>query len=185
MKKLTIVLAAVAIATYAQAAAFSWKTSATGKVYEPGTTTLLASSTAYLFDATTVTQTSLVEAFAGGSLDLATKAKLSSASISNGAIATTGFSDSTAAGGSLTAYFASVVTLDGDDYLFISAASTVAAYESSTSAMQFNAKAASQAAAMQASGGYAGAGWYAVPEPTSGLLMLLGMAGLALRRHRA
>ena len=35
--------------------------------------------------------------------------------------------------------------------------------------------------------GYGGAGWYAasVPEPTSGLLMLLGMAGLALRRRRA
>ena len=27
--------------------------------------------------------------------------------------------------------------------------------------------------------------WQAVPEPTSGLLMLLGMAGLALRRKRA
>ena len=27
--------------------------------------------------------------------------------------------------------------------------------------------------------------WTAVPEPTSGLLMLLGMAGLALRRKRA
>ena len=29
------------------------------------------------------------------------------------------------------------------------------------------------------------ANWTAVPEPTSGLLMLLGMAGLALRRRRA
>ena len=28
-------------------------------------------------------------------------------------------------------------------------------------------------------------GWYAVPEPTSGLLMLLGMAGLALKRKNA
>ena len=28
-------------------------------------------------------------------------------------------------------------------------------------------------------------GWAAVPEPTSGLLMLLGIAGLALRRRRA
>ena len=28
-------------------------------------------------------------------------------------------------------------------------------------------------------------GWAAVPEPTSGLLMLFGMAGLALRRRRA
>ena len=27
--------------------------------------------------------------------------------------------------------------------------------------------------------------WAAVPEPTSGLLMLLGMAGLALKRKRA
>ena len=34
--------------------------------------------------------------------------------------------------------------------------------------------------------GFASTGsWAAVPEPTSGLLMLLGMAGLALRRRRA
>ena len=33
--------------------------------------------------------------------------------------------------------------------------------------------------------GTATGGWAAVPEPTSGLLMLLGMAGLALRRKRA
>ena len=33
---------------------------------------------------------------------------------------------------------------------------------------------------------FAGSGWYtAVPEPTSGLLMLVGLAGLALRRRRA
>lgn len=33
---------------------------------------------------------------------------------------------------------------------------------------------------------FAGTGsWAAVPEPTSGLLMLLGMAGLALKRKRA
>ena len=31
----------------------------------------------------------------------------------------------------------------------------------------------------------AGVTWQSIPEPTSGLLMLLGMAGLALRRKRA
>ena len=36
-----------------------------------------------------------------------------------------------------------------------------------------------------ASGNFSGATWQSVPEPTSGLLMLLGIAGLALRRRRA
>ena len=34
-------------------------------------------------------------------------------------------------------------------------------------------------------GSQAGKTWTAVPEPTSGLLMLVGLAGLALRRRRA
>ena len=47
---------------------------------------------------------------------------------------------------------------------------------------------ATAAGTFDASAGYSGAGWYsaaAVPEPTSGLLLLLGMAGLALRRKQA
>ena len=56
-------LAIVVSATVASAASFDWKTSATGKIYGAGTTTLLASGTAYIFDAATVSQQALVEAF--------------------------------------------------------------------------------------------------------------------------
>ena len=42
------------------------------------------------------------------------------------------------------------------------------------------------ATAFAESTGFTSGGWYAaVPEPTSGLLMLVGLAGLALRRRRA
>ncbi len=187
MKKLVITAVAIALAVGAQAAAFSWKTSATGKVYNPGTTTLVASGTAYLFDASAVTQASLVTAFAAGTLDLSSKTSISSSAISSGAISATAFEDSTAVGSTLTSYFATILTIDSQDYLFISATVNASGMEGKTSQISFNAKSASQAAALDASSGYTAAGWYtaAVPEPTSGLLMLLGVAGLALRRRRA
>ena len=44
----------VASSVIAQASSFSWKTSATGKVYEAVSSTLLASGTTYLLDSATV-----------------------------------------------------------------------------------------------------------------------------------
>ena len=85
MKKIMIALVAVALAVSAQAASFSWKTSATGKMYEAGTTTLLASGTAYLFDSAAVTQQAVLDAVLGGSA-LNSLATLSSATVANGAI---------------------------------------------------------------------------------------------------
>ena len=180
MKKLMVIVAVAMAALASQAATFKWSTTSTGKIYEAGTTTLLASGTAYLFDQSVVSQASLVEALVAGSLDLSSKTSVDSNTIADGVlagqVATYG-----EAGSSYTFYFA-VLT---DDGLYIGPTKTAAGLDGKDTAVSFSAKATSQAAAFDASSGYSSAGWYAVPEPTSGLLMLLGMAGLALRRRRA
>ena len=188
MKKIMIIAAVAMAAIATQAASFNWKTSTTGKVYEAGSTTATITGMAYLFDVTTVTQSALVEAFAAGSLNLSTKGSISSASVASGKIAQTPDFDyaAVAAGSTLNAYFAIVANVGGEDMLYISSQMPVVGIEGKANTATFNEKTFSQAAAMDASSGYSTAGWYqSVPEPTSGLLMLLGMAGLALRRRRA
>ena len=181
MKKLIVTITIVLSAIVASAASFDWKTSATGKIYGAGTTTLLASGTAYIFNSGVNSQDSVLAAFLGGT-DWTTGA-LDNKALANGAIAATNgeaFNWGTA-GNTLNAFFAVV---DGDKISISDIVSKDAA-ETGYSQFSFNAKATSQAAALDSSS-FSGAGWYqSVPEPTSGLLMLLGMAGLALRRRRA
>ena len=182
MKKLVVIVAIAMAAIASQAATFKWSTTSTGKIYEAGTTTLLASGTAYLFDQAVVTQASLVEAFAAGTLNLAAKTSVDSNSVVDGALA-----GQVATYGSVGTSYTFYMAILKDDYLYISPTKTTAGVEGKDAAVSFSARTSSQAAALDASAGYAGAGWYtaSVPEPTSGLLMLLGMAGLALRRRRA
>lgn len=93
---------------------------------------------------------------------------------SNGAINknnTTFPSDKFVAGSSYDFFF----VFEDAGKTFTSSSITKGAQQSDTATIQFG----NMATQTQSAGN-----WAAVPEPTSGLLMLLGVAGLALRRHR-
>ena len=105
------------------------------------------------------------------STDEASTAKsVSTTAMSNGSIllADTLFSDDSLVGGSTYKFYYTMEDASGN--LFTSTTKSMKAQATSTANVQF---------------GSAGTWTAAVPEPTSGLLMLLGMAGLALKRKRA
>ncbi len=182
MKKVLIALAAVAFATVAQAAAFNWTSSGTNAsktFYGPSGSTI-AGATVYLFDAATVTQSALVTAIQGGG-SISSYTSITTTTLdSNSRLTAKEFSYGEA--GTVYDFYMAIVQ---DDNIFVSGTKTVSGQLSDTVAVQFSGiKTATQTVLGEAT--YSTAGWYsAVPEPTSGLLMLLGVAGLALRRRRA
>ena len=194
MKKLIIALAVVAMAVATQAATYNWTwgVSTSGQIMKPGTSgtsasDLLTSGTAYLFANLTASQmTTIVNDFAAGSYTASGYEQATSVA-TDGTITKVSWDDSRASGTSVDWYMIVTANIDGDDYLFISDSLTKSRQaDGKNTKITFNALADSTSAVKLATDGYAGAGWYsAVPEPTSGLLMLLGMAGLALKRKRA
>ena len=191
MKKIMIACVAVAMAAVAQAAAVNWSIS---NVYSPSDSTAKVaanSMSAWLFvtanstDVTTIKTTTMAAVQAVlDSGDLTGLSSLAAGHASNstvgmftGATGLTGFSS-----GSLTAFAVVVDSTDlatAENYFIVSDGTTKTATFTSATGTKMLAW-GDQTSYTQGAGK-----WSAVPEPTSGLLLLLGMAGLALKRKHA
>ena len=158
MKKLLILAAIIVAGVAANAASFKWTAS---NIYSPtDSTTKLSGATATLYAFLSTSDASTAVAVTTASTTAA------------GAISKTFEADLTV-GSNYDFYF----VIDTGDYTFTSSTKGgVGVQATSQAAVSFG----SMASQTGASGN-----WQSVPEPTSGLLMLLGMAGLALRRRSA
>ena len=188
MKKLVIAFAAVAVAAFAQAATVDWAFSSknTIKTYSGGDG---ANITVYLLDTAATDYAKTVAGIADGSI---TSANITSKAgyLTSGTTGSSGAKLGKASGSATVAspgvdyslVFVYFETVDSKDYYYLSSAAAGKSYDGS-------AEYPSGTTASWASDAYSQSNWHAVsssvPEPTSGLLLLLGMAGLALRRKHA
>lgn len=183
-----VALAAVAMTIGANAASYSWGAQS-GRLFDGqgSATANRFDGTGYLFNDATVSQATLLAAFVSteGVTDFLASALAQNAFSAGKARPSESFAGPDA---SFNAYFVVLgKDADGNDAIYISdivAANYAAVGDGDVTFGQQNAY--SSVGFKDAAGGFTSAGWYtAAPEPTSGLLMLLGMAGLALKRKRA
>lgn len=174
MKKLIIAACAMAMAAVVNASAFSWSMS---KVYEPGTENLASGYSVFLFvDAGQSYDTSSIVSMIESGVSIAGSATTSGA-INAGKASASGIEGGLVSGNwySAVAVVFDATSQDAASNYFITAPVSKQVPATGTSvAFGFGAQTS--------------ANWTEiapVPEPTSGLLMLIGMAGLALRRRRA
>ena len=175
MKKILIAVAAIMIGVVANAAAVSWsitniQSSPSTEVAAGWLVQIYSSSVAYSFE----------DAKAGNIAATFTGATVSSGSAFRAGQKET---DAASAGETVTLYaviYDAATIADAKYYIVSDTASKTVAASGADISVAFGSMAGTTAANK-----FLNSSWQAVPEPTSGLLLLLGMAGLALKRKRA
>ena len=181
-----IAVAAVAMGFVANAAVCKWTVS---EAYQPGGSTAPEGWAVYFFDVNDYSYSSAETALAKGDLSFLANQSGSAVRYIDEEASATGQTkkDTYAAKEPINGYL--VILNDGD----IKSATLAYLQDGSTTMPDMDGSAGKMAfgkiTGMKDSGTVtSGNGWYsmsAVPEPTSGLLLLIGVAGLALRRRRA
>ena len=200
MKKLIMAAGVAICAASLQAATYNW----TWTVSSPATaaydssSAVVGNTTAYLFfdyatsNDANAGKTALVEALFAGTAISGFK---DSAAV--GSDGTSASRNVTATGDSAPKYYGFVALLaedsEGGKWVYVSANKNGTGAATGATPLSFSANNTTVYAmsGTALNSNTSGTGWHqyaagsAIPEPTSGLLMLLGVAGLALRRRRA
>ena len=164
MKKIIIAVCAISLATIANAASVSWGVTG-GTSADVGTSIYLLTQYSATYDS--------LEAFTDSAVSVGTikkvagQYKIGTTAVSDASITKTG-----------NFYFAIV---NGDDITILDVSESMAAKVYDPQAQETNPGAFSVTLSEIKAGGITA---QVVPEPTSGLLLLVGIAGLALRRKQ-
>ena len=187
MKKLLIAAAAVMFGIAANASTYNWKVFSSW--VSPDDNDPLEGATLYAFDANAYASATLLAA-----LDVATDGGTAALANALGSSMVDGNGEVTLVGSGLTDNGASPayasmygLLVDGDKYYLVDGMADVEISDAIKSGARalYNAGdlVTGDTSTWSTIGG--GAGPAPIPEPTSGLLLLLGVAGLALRRKQA